>query len=139
MLKLFLFQAIQFIQTVLIQTIQFSICRQFSSIDRALSGAIIPGQSGPESGGNKGVLCIPQSSSITGTSLSDCLVSYPGHLLGEGVLTLCRKAVSVFYSPSRLNKTTYWIRLIMLDRNTWNHLPVKKLLIKIKFLKPCNL
>ena len=29
------------------------------------------------------VLRIPQSSSITGASPSDCLVSYPGHLLGE--------------------------------------------------------
>ena len=35
------------------------------------------------SDGNKGVLCISQSSSITGASSSDCLVSYPGHLLGE--------------------------------------------------------
>ena len=31
---------------------------------------------------NEGVLRIPQSSSITGTSLSDCLVSYPGLLWG---------------------------------------------------------
>ena len=29
-----------------------------------------------------GVLHIPQNSSITGTSPSDCLVSYPGHSLG---------------------------------------------------------
>ena len=28
------------------------------------------------------VLCIPESSSITGTSLSDCFVSYPGHSFG---------------------------------------------------------
>ena len=44
---------------------------QFSSIqpiDRALSGATIPGQSGPGSNVNEGVLRIPQSSSITGTS-----------------------------------------------------------------------
>ena len=44
----------------------------------ALSGATTPGQGGPGSNGNKGVLHIPQSSSITGTSASDCLVSYPG-------------------------------------------------------------
>ena len=76
--KTFLFQAIQFSQTVLTQTIQFSISMQFSSIqpiDRALSGATTPGQTGPESKGNEGVLRIPQSSSITGTSPSDCLVS----------------------------------------------------------------
>ena len=33
-------------------------------------------------GGSEGVLHIPQSSSITGTSPSDYLVSYPGHWLG---------------------------------------------------------
>ena len=49
----------------------------------ALSGATTPGQSGPRSDGNEGVLNIPQSSSITGVSPSDCLLSYPGHLLGE--------------------------------------------------------
>ena len=49
-------------------------------IDRALSGATTPGQSGPGSDGNEGVLRVLQSSSITGTSPSDCLVSNPGHL-----------------------------------------------------------
>ena len=44
---------------------------------RTLSGATILGQSGLGSNGNKRVLCITQSSP------SDCLVSYPGHLLGE--------------------------------------------------------
>ena len=39
------------------------------------------GQSGPGSNGNEGVFCILQSSSITGTLPSDCLVSYPGHSL----------------------------------------------------------
>ena len=61
----------------------------------------MPGQSGPGSDGNKGVLHIPQSPRITGTSRSDCLVSNPGHSLG-GVLPPCRGAVGVFYSPSRL-------------------------------------
>ena len=32
-------------------------------------------------------------------SASDCLVSYTGHSLGEGVLPLSRGAVGVFYSP----------------------------------------
>ena len=105
--KKFLFQAIQFrqtvqfqpfqfsisiifvysqvnIKTVLSQAIQFSITTQFSFIwlvDRTLSGATTPGQSRPGSNGNEGVLCIPQSSSITGTSPSDCVVPYPGHSL----------------------------------------------------------
>ena len=74
MSKTFLFQAIQFSQTVVIQTIQFSISMHYSfiePIDRALSGATIPGQSGPGSNGNEGVLCILQNSSITGTAPLD--------------------------------------------------------------------
>ena len=43
-----------------------------------------PGQSGPGSDSNEGVHCISSSSGITGTSPSDCLVSYPGHSLGGG-------------------------------------------------------
>ena len=62
-----------------------------------LAGATIPGQSGSASDGNEGVLRIPQSSSITGTSPSDCLVSYPGNSLGGG---LTRVVVGVFYSSS---------------------------------------
>ena len=42
-----------------------------------LSGATTPTQSEPGIDGNKRVLC------ITGTSSSDCLVSYTGHLLRE--------------------------------------------------------
>ena len=78
------------VKTVLFQTIQFSISMQFSSIwpiDRTLSGATTPGQSRPGSNDNEGVFHIPQSSSITGASPSDCLVSCPGHLLGESYLT----------------------------------------------------
>ena len=62
---------------VLFQTIQFSISTQLSSIwpiDKNLSDATTLGQSGPGSDGSKGILHIPQSSSITGTSPSDYLV-----------------------------------------------------------------
>ena len=82
-------------------------------------------KSGPGSDGNQGVLCIPQNSSITRASLLNCLMSYLGHscrvgsypsveiqsvystapsdwALDEGVLPLCRDAVSIFYSPYRL-------------------------------------
>ena len=69
----------------------------------ALSIATIPGQSGPGSNGNEGVLRITQSSSITGTSPSDCFVSYPGLSL-EGILPLFRFTVGVFYCPSQLGK-----------------------------------
>ena len=77
---------------------------QFNSIlliDRTLTGATSPGQSGPGSDGNEGVLHITQSSSIIGTSPSDCSVSYPGQSW-EGVLPLCGEAVGVFYGPSWL-------------------------------------
>ena len=87
-------------KTFLFQAIQFNISTQFSSIrpiDRILLGATTPGQSGPGSDGNEGVFRIPQSSSITGTSPSDCLVSYPGFQLG--VLSLCSDPVGVVYSP----------------------------------------
>ena len=68
---------------------------------RTLSGATTPVRSGPGSDDNEGVLYIPLSYSITGASPSDCLVSYLGHSLG-GVFPLCRDAVGVFYSPSKL-------------------------------------
>ena len=63
----------------MISNSQFCISMQFSSIwpiDRTLSDTTTPGQSGPGSDGNKGVLCISQSSSIAGALPSDCLVSY---------------------------------------------------------------
>ena len=47
-----------------------------SAIDSTLSGATTPSQSGHGSNGNEGVLCIPQSSSITKALPSDSLVSY---------------------------------------------------------------
>ena len=56
------------------------------SIDTSSVGRLLASESlssGPGSDANKGVLHIPQTSSITGTSSSDCLVSYPGHSLGE--------------------------------------------------------
>ena len=52
-------------------------------MDKILLGATIPNQSGPGNDGNRGVLCIPQSSCITGAPTSDCLMSYPEQLLVE--------------------------------------------------------
>ena len=54
------------------------------SINRTLSGATSQDESEPWSNDNEGVLHIPQSSNITGGSLSDCLVSYVGHSLEAG-------------------------------------------------------
>ena len=56
----------------------------FQSIDRVLSGATTPGQSGPASDGNEEMFRIPQSSSITGVSPSDCVVSYQDTRLWGG-------------------------------------------------------
>ena len=78
-------------KSFLFQIIQFSISTQFSyiwSIDRTLSGATTLGQRGPGSDG------IPQSSSITGNSPSDCLVSYLGHsLIGESYSSTEKQSV----------------------------------------------
>ena len=68
------------------QAIQFSLNTQFRSIwpiDRTLSGATTTGQSGPGSDRIEGVHRISQSSSITGASPSDCLVSYPDSRCGR--------------------------------------------------------
>ena len=67
-------------------------------IDKTISGATSPVQSGPGSNGYEGVLHISQSFR-TEASPSDCFVSYPGHSRGGGILPLCRDAVGVFYSP----------------------------------------
>ena len=65
-------------------------------IDRTLSGATSPDQSGPGSNGNERVLHIPQSSSITEASPSYCLVSYPEHSLAVGVSYLSTEMQSVY-------------------------------------------
>ena len=93
-------------KTVPFRTIKFSISTQFSSfwpIGRTLSGVTTPGQSVPGSDVNKGILSISGSSSISGDSAADCLVSYQDTRWGGGVSPLCREAVGVLYCPSRLN------------------------------------
>ena len=107
-------------KTVLFQTIQFSISTQFlfqktvpfqaillnmsalfSSIlpiDWTISSATTLSQSGPGSYGSKGVLHIPQSSSITGTSSSGFLVSYPRCSLEWGLLPLQRSSRCILQS-----------------------------------------
>ena len=51
--------------------------------DRTRSHATNTGYGRTGNDDNKGVLRIPQSSSISGASQSDCLVSYLGHSLGK--------------------------------------------------------
>ena len=77
----FLLQAIQFGMSFVwiqfkCQSTQFK-CQNSSiwRIDKTLQGSSTPGLSEPGSDGNEGVVCILQSSSITGASASDYLVS----------------------------------------------------------------
>ena len=69
-----------------------------------LSEATTLGQSGPRSDGNEEVLHISQTSSITGTLRSDCLVSYPGHSLAESYPSA---EVQSVYSTARAD----WARI----------------------------
>ena len=62
------------------------------------------GQSGPGSDGNEELLHIPQNSSLTGPSPSDCLVPYPGHSLGDSyslaeIQTVCSTAPADWAHP----------------------------------------
>ena len=91
------------VKTVIFEAIQFNISTQFSSIrptDRNLSGATTPDQRGPRSDGSQGVHRIPQSSSITGASPSDCLMSYTGHSLEESYSSAEKQSV---YSTAPVN------------------------------------
>ena len=92
------------IKRILFKVIQFNISTKFSSIwpiDRTLSGTTTPGQSGPGSDGNEEVLRISQSSSMTGTSPSYYVVSYPGYSR-VGSYSSAVAQVGVFYSPRQL-------------------------------------
>ena len=78
---------------------------QFSSIwsiDRTLSGATTPEQSGPGSDGKEGVLHIPQNSSIMGALPLDYSVSYAGHSLWGWGSYLSTEVQSV-YSMGQAN------------------------------------
>ena len=105
-------------KAVQIQTIQFSISTQFSSIwpiGRILSGATISDQSGFGSHHDKGALCIPQTSSITNTSLSDCFVSYLRHYSGKSYPTAETQSV---YSTVQADWTTRSGSFTPLPRNS---------------------
>ena len=101
---------------------QFSLAKvHFSSvepIERTLSGATTLGQSGPGSDDNKRVLRIPQSSSITRAILSDCLVSYPGYLLGS-LTPLQRCSWCILQPQPTRPQDTYWGSLTPLQRCSW--------------------
>ena len=96
--------------TLLLQIIQFSIRTQLISIwpiDRTISSATTPDQSGPGSDGNEEVICIRQSFSITGTSLSDCLVLYPEKSLGARGRTSLQRCSQCILLPKPTGKSFY--------------------------------
>ena len=66
------------------------------------------GQSGSGSDSNEGVLHIPQSSSITATSPSDCLVSYSGHSLEVGFFTPLQKSSRCILQPQLTGQECNW-------------------------------
>ena len=94
------------IKTVLFQTIQFSISTQFSStwpIDGTLSGGATQVQSRPGSNGLwRGIPHFPKLQHHW--CLTIRLFRVISWTLIGGVLLLCRKAIGVFYRPSRLGK-----------------------------------
>ena len=69
-------------------------------IHKTLSGAITPVQSGPGSDDNEGVHHIPQSSSITGASPSDSLMTYPEHSLAWGGRSYLSAERQLMYSTA---------------------------------------
>ena len=107
MSKTVLFQTLQFIistqfqykKTFLFQIIQFSISTQISSIrpiDRTLPGSTTPGQSGPGR-----YSAFPKAPALL--ELHHRIVScYTRDTRWGKALPLCRDAVGIFYSPSRL-------------------------------------
>ena len=68
--------------------------------DRILSGATTPDLIGPGSNGNERVFRIPQSSSVTRASPSDCLVSYSWNSLEWGWGSYPSVAIRSVYSAA---------------------------------------
>ena len=106
-------------------------------IDRTLSGATTPGQSGTWSNSNEEVLCVPQSSSITEVSRSVCLVSYLGHSLGESHLsaemlsiysTATDKIIAQtgFFIHSKVTSVEEWKLCIQASSNALKYWPCVK-------------
>ena len=102
------------VKTDLFQTIQFSISTQFSSIwplNRILPGATTSRHSEPGSGGNEGLLRIPQSSCITEALQWNCLMSYLGHSLDESYLQ--QKCSQCILQPQPPGPSEYIVKFFM--------------------------
>ena len=86
-------------KTVLVQTIQFCMSTQFSSIWP--TDQVLPLRARVDLGAisMKEYSAFPQSSCITGTSLSDCLVSYLGSSFGGRGHTPLQRCSRCFLQP----------------------------------------
>ena len=73
-------------------------------INSTLSGTTTPGQSGPESNDNEGVLRISQGPGVSGSSPSDCLMSYTGHSLARSSYSFAEMQWVYSTAPA------YWVR-----------------------------
>ena len=116
-------------QTVLLQTIRFSISHLFtlylnvklywnltiSPIDKTLSGATTPGQSVWGSDGNERVLCFSRAGYLP----LDGSVSYPGHSLGGGVFILCRDAEAIESTASAAWDEFVWFLCLMVYQSSY--------------------
>ncbi len=123
MSKTFLFQVIQYSQTVLIQTIQFSISIVFVHIQLNVKTFLFQTiQSEPGTDYNEGMFCIPQISCIIGISPSDCLVTYPGHLL-EGFfspLQRCSRCILLLQPTGQVFFLNSYIYIYIVKRRKQN-------------------
>ena len=70
-------------------------------LDRTQSGTTTPRPSGPKSNGDEGILRIPQSSSITGTSSIGLFNVISGTLVGGGLTPLQRSSPCIL-QPHRI-------------------------------------
>ena len=96
-------------KTVLFQVIQFSISTQSSSIwpiDRTLSSASTPGQSGPRSDSNEGVLHIPKKLQHC-WNLTIRLFSVISTTLIGGILTPLQRCSRCFLQPQLTGQSLY--------------------------------
>ena len=116
-------------KTVLFQIIQFSISMQFCSIwhiDRTLSGAITPGQSGPGSNVIERVLHIPRSSRHC-YNLTIRLFSFISRTLVEGGGSyLSAEVRSVYFTTPANCAWTFLEKIYSLMPKTYIYIKMKK-------------
>ena len=123
--KTFLFQAIQFSQTI-----QFSIRMPLVLFNLSIGPyQVLPFRARVNLGAMamKGCSAFPKAAASLEPHHQIVWNHIQDTLWDGGVLPLCRTAVGVFYSPSRLGDYIIVYNVLGLDRDTWNHINVCKL------------